>query len=193
MSTPTEFFTADEHYETMMPGRPFENTDEATTTMIYHHNNVVDPSDTVYHLGDLCHFGEDKFHYYKNLLKRLNGRKHLILGNHDKCDPFFYVDMGFTSVHTSLKIDLGGQELVLSHDPCIHCFLKQEILVSGHTHTLYRCLTSSRAFNVGVDLNYYTPVSIHTILKSLHLTPSGDRNFEREPPEAGYVNNLAGV
>jgi len=44
-------------------------------------NKAVKPDDDVYHLGDFC-FGRTA--YIHNILNQLNGRIHLIYGNHDR-------------------------------------------------------------------------------------------------------------
>ena len=62
--------------------RPFENTEEMDTTLINNWNERVKTNDDVYIIGDLCFRNAD--HPEEWYLKRLNGRKHLIIGNHDK-------------------------------------------------------------------------------------------------------------
>lgn len=57
--------------------RPFKTTDEMNSALIENWNSVVKDGDIVYHLGDVYMTGT------ADLLKGLNGRKRLILGNHD--------------------------------------------------------------------------------------------------------------
>jgi len=57
--------------------RPFANADEMNEALIENWNSVVKEGDIVYHLGDVYMTGNG------HLLKKLNGRKRLILGNHD--------------------------------------------------------------------------------------------------------------
>lgn len=47
--------------------------------LITNWNNVVKPNDTVFHLGDFAFGGS---YIWNNVLSRLNGNIHLILGNH---------------------------------------------------------------------------------------------------------------
>ena len=56
--------------------RPFRDVGEMNRAIIENWNRVVEPHDIVYHLGDV---------YMKDpsVLSALNGRKRLILGNHD--------------------------------------------------------------------------------------------------------------
>lgn len=59
--------------------RPFGDVHEMDDALIGNWNRTVGPDDTVYHLGDLCFTREQAERY----LGRLNGRIHLLPGNHD--------------------------------------------------------------------------------------------------------------
>ncbi len=60
--------------------RPFSSVEEMDSAMIDAWNEVVSDNDIVYHLGDFC-FGSDDYAEY--IFNQLNGRKILVLGNHD--------------------------------------------------------------------------------------------------------------
>jgi calcineurin-like phosphoesterase family protein len=79
------FFTADSHlnhYNIMKYcNRPFTAIDDMNETIIGNWNACIDNEDEVYVLGDV---GFDKSRTLKNHLRRLNGTKYLIRGNHDK-------------------------------------------------------------------------------------------------------------
>lgn len=60
--------------------RPFANADEMDEYMIERWNSVVTPQDKVYHLGDV-HMGNAQT--ANSILKRLKGKKRLVVGNHD--------------------------------------------------------------------------------------------------------------
>lgn len=78
------WFTSDHHFGhlnilTYQPDeRPFSSVEEMNEAMILRWNEVVKPQDTVYHVGDFC-FGRANI----AIAGRLNGRKNLIMGNHD--------------------------------------------------------------------------------------------------------------
>ena len=61
--------------------RNFSDVYDMNETMIERWNSVIKPGDKVYHLGDV-YFGSDD-EYIHSILKRLNGKKKLIVGNHD--------------------------------------------------------------------------------------------------------------
>ena len=82
--TQKEWFTSDYHFYhrniLKYTTRPCATVEEMNEFLIKNHNSVVSKHDMVYHLGDLC-FGsrEQKL----EILNRLNGQFHIILGNHD--------------------------------------------------------------------------------------------------------------
>ena len=61
--------------------RPFSNIEEMNKVIIDNWNNIVDKEDTVYHLGD---FGFGTKEELKEIFDKLNGKKYLIMGNHDR-------------------------------------------------------------------------------------------------------------
>lgn len=155
------YFTADTHYghENILKyaTRPFENVNQMDKVLIRNHNEVVTKEDVVYFLGDFSLKSARYLDYYESILNKLNGRKVLILGNHDELSPFQYIKVGFESVHTSLE--LSG--LILIHDPAIASMDKTKEFLCGHVHGLFtKC---GNAFNVGVDVWGYRPITLEQI------------------------------
>lgn len=78
-------FTSDTHWWhkniIKYSNRPFKDVFEMNKALIDNWNARVKPTDHVFHLGD---FGFTKIGEIKNILLSLNGKKHLILGNHDE-------------------------------------------------------------------------------------------------------------
>ena len=80
------FFTSDSHLDhrnvIRFCNRPFSCAKEMNESIISSWNDVVGPNDYVYHLGDFCLTNkEDRWQQH---LWRLNGKIHLVRGNHDK-------------------------------------------------------------------------------------------------------------
>jgi len=104
----TNFFTGDEHYGDKgiirYCNRGYSSPKKMNEDIIFRNNSVVKPEDTVYHLGDFT-FNND-LNLIRDILKQLNGSHVLILGNHDKIDPFSLIDAGFMSVHTALTLKI---------------------------------------------------------------------------------------
>ena len=76
------------------PLRPFTSTEEMDETMIERHNAKVKTGDTVYFLGDVVINKK-----YLELVKRMNGRKILVRGNHDIFNDEDYRAVGFEQIH----------------------------------------------------------------------------------------------
>ena len=78
------FFTSDTHFNhaniLKFCDRPFKNVEEMNETIIVNWNKVIGKDDTVFHLGDFCLGGSAE---WTKILDRLNGKIHLIVGNHD--------------------------------------------------------------------------------------------------------------
>lgn len=61
--------------------RPFDTVTQMDETLLNNWNAQVSGKDTVYVLGDAFFKGEER---RLEILRRLNGKKHLIKGNHDR-------------------------------------------------------------------------------------------------------------
>lgn len=177
------WFTSDTHFGHKriieLSERPFKDVDEMNWAMIARWNSVVEPEDTVYHLGDAVMGGLDN---YLHLIDELNGHKVLVAGNHDKCSPAFkgaknpgeyrnwqsrYREV-FQEVEPWMRaIELSnGVKVILRHyphgDERYAAFtpydevLSKYPLVCGHVHNEWR--TNGNMFNVGVDVNGFIPV-----------------------------------
>lgn len=170
---PDDFVTADEHYFhggiIEYTERPWPNVQAHNKGLVKNHNAVVGPDDSVWHVGDFTMAtAEYAGKVEKQVLSRLNGRHHLVLGNHDEWKPFRYVRGGFWTVHTSVWLDYGDYLFVLAHDPSIYTILetqKNTFMLCGHIHKLFQhLLPDKRIINVGVDAWDYTPVRMSRIL-----------------------------
>ena len=81
-----DFFIADTHFGgeniRRYENRPFETAEEMDEKLIENWNHVVTEEDTVYVLGDFSDYNDEEKE--KDILARLNGKKVLVMGNHDK-------------------------------------------------------------------------------------------------------------
>ena len=77
------FFTSDTHFEheriIEYCRRPFKDKNEMTEALIKNWNDLIGPDDIVFHLGDFSWGGSAA---WNDVLNRLNGHIHLVLGNH---------------------------------------------------------------------------------------------------------------
>lgn len=92
--------------------RPFSSVEQMDQVMIKNWNETVSTKDIVLHLGDvgLCERGR-----LKEIIKQLNGKKILVMGNHDTYTKKFYEEAGFQEV-SKFPI-LYDNFYLLSHAP----------------------------------------------------------------------------
>ncbi len=183
------FFSSDHHcYHTNIMkhcNRPFSSSEEMTDTIIQRHNKVVQPIDTVYWLGDLAwNLHEEQL---ERLIKRFNGKKHFLLGNHDKAPLFRSLANRrvFESVHDTSGITIGQQYIWLSHYP--HRSWNKSF--HGAYHLYGHCHGTAapygKSFDVGVDAWGFAPVSYDMVVATMDKMPR--QNTESNDEGEGRV------
>lgn len=148
------WFTADTHFShrniIRHAGRPFSDENEMDEAMVETWNHYVSPRDTIYHLGDVSWRPK-----LDSVLSRLNGNKHLILGNHDKklSEEF---RANFKSIQNYLRIKIGEHKVILFHYPILSwdCRYHGSFHLFGHCHGNMNQVVSGRCMDVGVDSVY---------------------------------------
>ena len=145
--------------------REFDSVEHMNETMVENHNRVVKPDDIVYHCGDVF-FGEG-WRY----LPRLQGRKRLILGNHDNAKGQ-YIQNNFQKILVWRMFPEFG--IVVTHIP-IHSGsfeMRDMVNIHGHTHRNWVQTTNDaglsindpKYFNVCVENHDYTPIHLEELL-----------------------------
>jgi len=169
------YFTADTHFDhanvLKLCGRPFSDITEMNETMIASWNKKITNADTVYIVGDLLFRTKNP----EAIISRLKGKKHLIVGNHDrswlkKCDTGQY----FESIDNLLYVSDGKHKLTLCHYPMMtwpqanrDCYM-----IYGHihanTHAEYwpPIERSGLMLNAGVDVNNFVPVTFDEMVEN---------------------------
>ncbi len=134
--------------------KQFNSVEEHDKYVIERYNSVVGKDDLVYILGDLGFTPKESL---TQLVRQLNGRKILIIGNHDSLKDNDYINMGIIQVirHPIFY----NNNIILSHIPVEECYnSKYAICVHGHLHG--NLLTLPNFFNVNVELTDYLPINI---------------------------------
>lgn len=206
-----KWFTSDQHFghQNIIKycNRPFSSVTEMNEEIIRRHNEVVKPEDYVFFLGDFSM----SFKSVELYAKRLNGKKHLIPGNHDLVHPSHrkskkssaaaaewlkkYVENGFDSV---LSIAWRTPEdLLMSHMPYKDVpdndhedtgerFAQYRLEDKGgfllHGHLHGRYRKKGRLIDVGVDAWNFTPVSLEQLQEIIATGP--DTNLPPLPMTA---------
>jgi calcineurin-like phosphoesterase family protein len=144
----------------------FDSVEHMNEVMIDNWNKTVSKRDVVWHLGDVF-FGSEKEGL--NILRRLNGRKKLIVGNHDHLTPDFIAAFDEVTLWKKSK----GDGFVLSHMP-LHSNIVLEALgdnkrvvnIHGHIHEKKSPIKQPAVVweNVSVEQINYTPVPLESFL-----------------------------
>ena len=155
------FFTSDSHFGDHrvlnLYKRPFAGVPEMDEAMVAAWNAVVGPADEVWHLGD---FARTKA-LARTLLARLNGEKHLVVGNND---PAPEPADGWASVQAYAEIERDGRFLVLCHYPFRSWNRQHKGGLNLHGHSHGRMKPLPRQFDVGVDVRGLRPVTVADLL-----------------------------
>jgi calcineurin-like phosphoesterase family protein len=101
------YFTADfhlfHHNVLKFDKRPFNDVHQMHQVIEQRWNETVNPDDIVIYLGDLSFARREDNDYVNNMLKRLNGKIHFIMGNHDKIDEIKKLP-NLESIHDYLEV-----------------------------------------------------------------------------------------
>ena len=163
--------------------------------LIKNWNDRVKKKEVIYVLGDFSFGGKEKT---KEILKRLNGYKILVKGNHDK-DAAWMLDVGFNKVYENIYIHLnpGNHKVYLSHfqyHPSWWRTIKLRLMGWGqylkynhkrivddgnwlfmaHVHSKKQ-LWGERMIHVGTDAWGFAPVAHTTLLKLMEDNPPKPR------------------
>ncbi len=167
------WFTADTHFGHASIirhcRRPYADARAMDAALAAAWNAVVQSDDEVWHLGDFAFRSAQDAAAY---LRRLNGRVHLVWGNHDT--PQTRADPAWASSQPMAEVVVDGQALVLchyamrvwpgSHRGALHLF--------GHSHASLP--GDAQSCDVGVDVPAfrYRPASLADIRRHLAQQPA---------------------
>jgi len=172
------FFTSDTHFGdhrvlNLYP-RPFASVAAMDGEMIGRWNATVGEGDEVWHLGDFARTAR----LAAEVLARLNGTKHLLVGNND---PSPEIAHGWASVEAYAEVKVDGADLILCHYPfrSWNRMHRGSLNLHGHSHGRLKPLL--RQFDVGVDVHDFRPVRLAQLLASRNRTaPSGSIVSQRQ-------------
>ena len=147
----------DKNGNLIRPG--FDSVDHMNEHMIEKWNSQVKDGDIIYHLGDVFIGDKEKF---QQLWPRLNGKKRLVVGNHD--DIKYMVNGKFFS-KISMWRTFKEFGLLLTHVPVdINSIIRVgEGGKNVHGHLHQNQSPTKHHINVSVEQINYTPVNIDSI------------------------------
>jgi calcineurin-like phosphoesterase family protein len=116
--------------------RPFLNIEDQDTRLTSSWNCTIRPEDLVIILGDFV-WTKGGSDLIKEAIKKLNGRKILVKGNHDKKGNIWYLENGLDFICDRFVWDYNGKRILFVHDPS-HATAddidRYEYILHGHCH-----------------------------------------------------------
>ena len=160
--------------------RPWDDPDEMDEEMVKRWNETVKPNDKVYHLGDVVINRKAL-----SILRRLNGDKVLIRGNHD-----IFKDEDYREHFRELRAYHVMNGMILSHIP-IHpeSLGRFGVNIHGHLHAR-RVLMEAKFVHSGkqiVDPRYHCVCVEQTDFRPI-LFEDVVRRIREEGGEVGFKN-----
>jgi len=163
------FFTADLHVGSKniigYCNRPYTSVEEMDEALITNWNSTVRTKDIIFILGDVI-WGTQN---YSTVMSKLNGQKHLILGNHDNKQVYkkLMIDGVIQSMNQVKGITIDNNYIWMSH----YCHRtwngshRGSFHLFGHSHSTLK--TTNRSMDVGVDNCNYKPISYDEVYELL--------------------------
>ncbi len=172
------FLTSDTHFghdrEFIWKVRGFNSVEEMNETIVQKWNKTVSAEDDVYILGDVILGDPNNIEY----VRRLNGKLHIVLGNHDTanrekmyCELPNVVEVAGVGIRLKYK----KYHFVLTHYPMLTGNLEKESLkqmalnLYGHTHQLTNFYNDMPyMYHVGVDSHDCYPILLDDIIEEMY-------------------------
>lgn len=192
------YLTSDFHFNHQKPfiyePRGFSSAEEMNDCIIQNFNEMIKPEDDVYVLGDLMLGGAERHEAGLQLISSLNGKLHLVRGNHDSDKRWgAYKELpNVVEMENAIYLRYKGYNLYLSHYPTLTSnydydkAIKARLLnLCGHTHTKDPFFHSEIGYTYHVELDCHDmrPVLIDEALSAFYLMETK----AYKPPEPEVV------
>ena len=152
------FFTSDTHFghqRTLeFSRRPFVDVESMDAALIANWNAIVQPADTVYHLGD---FGAQECLDY---VGKLNGKMIFLPGNYETPEMIQVLAQSCEIIQPNTIIEVEGHRFQLVHEP--DEATAGEFFLFGHVHQLQ--MVKRNGLNVGTDCHFFRPIPLDVVL-----------------------------
>ena len=188
------FFIADLHFGhkdvIAFDKRPFSSVEEMEAEMIRRWNGRVSEGDHVFVIGDM--FGDVNTAHAGEIVRALNGRIHLIRGNHDPKGEVFesFFEEVVPSKQIQVRVRGVKQRVVMRHRllPIFKGHDEGVVMLYGHTHDSFVSHAEDQyisfmnwlgiplhAVNVGACRMDYEPKTLEEILEQAGtIRPAAD-------------------
>ena len=145
------------HHKNMAKRRGFSSAEEMNELIVKNWNNTVSKRDAVFLLGDIT---MEKKQY--EILGRLQGMIHVVLGNHDERR---HVREMLNYVHSVSGMIDYKKIAILTHCPVHPSQLEFRYPYNIHGHVHENSIDDERYINVCAEMIDYTPVEFSKLIK----------------------------
>lgn len=141
------FIVSDWHFlhnrEFIYKPRGFSSVEEMNEAIIENHNKIIKPEDEVYCLGDCVLGGADSLESGLEIMRALNGKLHLVRGNHDTAKRWaaYSTLPNVVEQQNAIYLNYRKYHFYMSHFPSLTANLEKENLhqctinLFGHNHS----------------------------------------------------------
>ena len=173
------YLTSDLHFchnrSFLWEPRGFENVQEMNQAIVKNWNNIIQPEDEVYVLGDLMLNNDVEG---ARLFKQLKGQIHVILGNHDtdRRVAAYNTFYNICEICYARPLHYNGYHFFLSHYPTITSnfdydkpLRSRTLNLCGHSHTPdpFADWDKGLIYHVELDAHNNAPVSLDSIIQDI--------------------------
>ena len=151
-------FISDPHFyhRNIAIKRGFKDENEMNEYIVSQWNKVVCKKDVTWILGDIT---MEKANY--EILNRLNGIKHVVLGNHDEGQHTKELQHYVNKIAGMVNYK---KEFILTHCPIHPCELEYRFKYNIHSHVHEHTLADKRYINVSCEAIDYQPKLLSELL-----------------------------
>ena len=187
-----KFYISDTHfgheniikYDATNGARCFSSVKEHDELIVENWNRVVTKQDEVYILGDFSWLYARET---EEIIKRLNGAKFLIKGNHDRWAKDGACKRLLQGIYDYKMIQDADRNVVLSHYPImfyqsqhrnsihlyghVHCTVEEDLFQQVVSNIKKQTDIPMNCYNVGCMMSYmdYTPRTLEEIIKANYI------------------------
>lgn len=166
------FLCSDWHFnhdrDFILVPRGFDTVEQHNEEIIRRHNSLVTPEDTVYVLGDCCFGGPEYAERNIELIRQMNGKKYLVIGNHDtdaKIKMYKEAEL-FEAIQFAYRIRFKKYEYLMTHYPTLVWNgedPKPVWNIHGHDHDKSIFHETGHNYDVCMEAHNCYPVSLEQI------------------------------
>ena len=162
------FFTSDEHFGHKnvieYNSRPYKSVEEMDADLIDRFNKKVPKDGFTIHGGDFSLIGGNRARVMQRYVNNLNGTHLFLMGSHDRW-------LNNQDAHEMVELMINKQKIVVCHYamrvwPASHY---NSWMLYGHSHG--GLPSEGKSYDIGVDNNWYNPVSYEEIVEIMAGLP----------------------